>query len=45
MLAVDDPEATSALTRVWNGTAYFIIEEIEFNDMPWINGKFLIIIN
>ena len=36
MLAVNDPEASTYPVRVFNGTAYLIFEEIEYDDMPWI---------
>ena len=36
MLAVDDPASATSATRLWNGTAYFIFEDIETDNMPWI---------
>ena len=38
MLAVDDPEISWATSVVFNGTAYFILEDIEFYKLPWLSG-------
>ena len=38
MLAVDDPDAATAATRTFSGTAYLIFEEVEYDDMPWITA-------
>lgn len=35
MLGVNDPDASWYPSREFNGTAYFILEDLEFHEPPW----------